>query len=175
MHNWESRFFTGLLQTEDYARAIIRAARPEATDEEIERDVKARMERQRIFERDHPPSCWFVIGEPAFRTKVGADEVMRAQMDHAAELAAQPYIHVQVYPFSVPDCPGIDGPVTVFDFDGQGSAGYAEGYEAGRIIEAPQEVAKIVTIFDHLRASALSPRDSASWIAAVRSELYGES
>ena len=75
---------------------------------------------------------------------------------------------VQVYPFSSPDCPGADGPVSVFDFDKQPSAGYAEGYEAGRTVEAAHEVVKLAAMFDHLRASALSPRDSASWIAALR-------
>jgi hypothetical protein len=100
---------------------------------------------------------------------------MREQIDHIAELAARPYIHIQVLSFTVPDSPGADGPVTVFDFEGQPSAGYAEGYEAGRIIEAPQEVAKLTAMFDHLRAAALSPRDSVSWIAAFRSELYGSS
>lgn len=138
MHNWDPRCFTGLLQTEDYARAIVRAERPEATDEEVEHEVDARMERQRVFEREHLLSYWFVIGEGAFRSKIG-----------------------------------IGGPVTVFDFDGQASVGYAEGYEAGRTIEAPHEVAKIVTLFDLLRASALSPRDSASWIAAVKNHGRG--
>jgi hypothetical protein len=175
MHNWDPRCFTGLLQAEDYARAIIRAALPEASDEEVERELDARMERQRIFAREHPPSCWFVIGEAAFRTKFGTDEVMRAQIEHLVELAARPYIHVLIYPFSVPDCPGISGPATVFDFDGQPSVGYAEGYEAGRTIEAPNEIVKMVAMFDHLRAGALSPRDSASWTAGVRSELYGQS
>lgn len=174
MHNWDARCFTGLLQTEAYARAIIRAAHPEASDDEVDRDVAARMERQRILDREHPPSCWFVIGESAFRTMFGGADVMRAQVDRVAELAKLPGITVQVYPFSAPDCPGTDGPVTVFDFESQQSAGYAEGYEAGRTIEAPQDMAKLIVMFDHLRAAALSPRDSASWIAAHRSEHYGE-
>jgi transcriptional regulator with XRE-family HTH domain len=174
MHNWDPRCFTGLLQTEAYARAIIRAAHPEASDDEVERDVAARMDRQRILDHEQPPSCWFVIGEAAFRARFGGDDVMRAQMRHVAALAALPRITIQVYPFNVSDCPGIDGPVTVFDVEGQQSAGYAEGYEAGRTIEASQDMASLVTMFDHLRAAALSPGDSASWIAAHRSEHYGE-
>lgn len=174
IHSWDTRCFTGLLQAEPYARALIRAAHPEAPDDEIDIDVAARMERQSVFERGRPPSCWFVIGEAAFRARSGDDGVMRDQLDHLVQLAARPYINVQVYPFTTLDCPGIDGPVTVFDFDGQPSTGYAEGYEAGRTIEAPQEVAKVIAMFDYLRAGALSPRDSAAWIAALRSEVYGE-
>lgn len=167
IHNWDARSFTGLLQREDYARAIISAGHPEATDDAVERDVAARMERQRIFGREQPPSCWFVIGEAAFRTRFGDDGVMADQVAHIATLAARHYVTVQVYPFSAPDCPGVDGPVSIFDFDGgQSSTGYAEGYEAGRSIEAPQEVTKLAAMFDHLRASALSPRDSVSWITA---------
>jgi transcriptional regulator with XRE-family HTH domain len=168
IHNWDPRFFTGLLQTEAYARSLIRAGHPEAPDDAIERDVAARLERQRIFERERPPSCWFVVGEGAFRARFGADDVMRDQVAQVARLAVCHYITVQVYPFSSPDCPGADGPVSVFDFDKQPSAGYAEGYEAGRTVEAAQEVVKLAAMFDHLRASALSPRDSASWIAALR-------
>ena len=168
IHNWDARFFTGLLQTESYARAIIRAAHPEASDDVIERDVTARMERQRIFGREPPPSSWFVIGEAAFHARFGEDRVMQGQLQHVAKLATARNVTVQVYPFSAPDCPGVDGPVTVFDFDGQSSAGYAEGYEAGRTIEAPAEVTKLAMMFDHLRASALSPRESASWIEAHR-------
>jgi transcriptional regulator with XRE-family HTH domain len=168
IHNWDARSFTGLLQTESYARAIIRAGHPEMADDAIERDVAARMERQKIFERELPPACWFVIGEAAFHVQFGGGEVMGEQIAHVASLATRHYVTVQVYPFTSPDCPGADGPVTIFDFDGQASAGYAEGYEAGRTIEAAPEVARLDAMFDHLRASALSPRESASWIAAHR-------
>lgn len=98
IHCWDTRSFTGLLQTERYARAIIRAGHQEDTDDDVGRDVMARIERQRVFDRDHPPSCWFVIGEAAFRTRFGDDDVMREQIDHIAELAARPYIHIQVFP-----------------------------------------------------------------------------
>lgn len=173
IHSWDQRCFTGLLQNQTYARSLIRAAHPEAGEDDIERDVAARMERQHVLARPRPPSCWFVIGEAAFRARVGDDTVMSAQLAHVADLAARSCITVQVYPFTVPDCPGVDGPVTVFDFDGQPSAGYAEGYEAGRTIEAPGEVVKLTSMFDYLRASALSPRESASWIAATRRNDYG--
>jgi hypothetical protein len=167
LHNWDMRFFTGLLQTEDYAHALIRACHPEWSHARVDADVQARMERQEILKREVP--AWFVIGETAFRTVFGSDAVMRSQVDHVAELAVQPEITIQVYPFIVPDCPATDGPVTQFDFDGRPSAGYAEGYEAGRVIESPGEVATLVTLFNHLRAAALSPRDSAAWITRYRS------
>jgi transcriptional regulator with XRE-family HTH domain len=175
--SWESRCFTGLLQTVDYARAICRAGHPEWSDDLVEKDVAGRIDRQKILDRgildgERPPSCWFVISEAAFRTIIGDEAVLSSQISHVAELARLPSITVQVYPFSVPDCPGIDGPVTLFEFETRPSAGYAEGYEAGRTIESPRDVAMLVAMFDHLRAAALSPRDSATWIATLGSELY---
>jgi transcriptional regulator with XRE-family HTH domain len=176
IHSWDARFFTGLLQTPDYAYSIVRAAHPEWPAERVEHDVSARMDRQKIFERgadedQRPPSCWYVIGETAFHSTFGSTGVMRDQIDHITRLSSEPWITVQVYPFAVPDCPGSDGPVTVFDFADKPSEGYAEGYEAGRVIQTPADVARLTVMFDHLRASALSPRDSATWIAAYRREL----
>ena len=127
VHSWDNRFFTGLLQCEDYARALIKAGHPDMPDTDIERDVAARTERQEIFERESPPACWFVIGEAAFRSVFGDDAVMRAQVTHVAELAARQHITVQVYPLTTPDCPGADGPLSVFDFNEQATTGYAEG------------------------------------------------
>jgi transcriptional regulator with XRE-family HTH domain len=171
LHNWDTRCFTGLLQTEEYAQAIIRACHPEWSDARVDIDVQTRMERQDIFTRESPVAAWFVIGEAAFHTVFGSDVIMRAQIDHLAELVAQPTITIQVYPFAVLDCPATDGSVTKFDFDAKPSAGYAEGYEAGRVIESPGEMATLVTLFDHLRATALSPRDSAAWVTRYRSSL----
>src|SRR5216683_1022795 len=161
IHNWDMRCPPGLLQTEDYARAIIRACSPDVPDDVIERDAAARMKRQEIFTRERPPSCWFVIHEAALRIAFGGNSVMRAQMDNLLVLGKRPNVVIQVFPFSVPDCPGSDGPVTIFDLTDGPSVGYSEGYESGRIIEAPADVAKLVLLFDHIRAAALSPADSA--------------
>ena len=92
------------------------------------------------------------------------------QMDGLLDIARSPRVVVQVFPSGVPDCPGVDGAVTVFDFDGEPSVGYAEGYRAGRTIEAAAEVANLVLVFDHLRALALPPADSQMMITALRRE-----
>jgi hypothetical protein len=76
---YESQAMPGLLQTEDYARAILRAGRPRDTDEQIERHVAARMARQTILTRDDPPLLWVVLDEAALRRPVGGREVMRSQ------------------------------------------------------------------------------------------------
>jgi transcriptional regulator with XRE-family HTH domain len=170
IHCWDNRNVTGLLQTEDYARAIIRAGNPSMLDDEVERDVAARMERQQIMLSELPPFCWYVIHEAALRTVFGMKAVMRDQMDRLLDVARSPRVVVQVFPSGVANCPGVDGAVTIFDFKDEPSVGYAEGYRAGRTIEAPPEVASLVLMFDHLRALALSPVDSELMITAIRGE-----
>lgn len=170
IHCWDNRCLTGLLQTEDYARALIRAGNLSMPEDEVDRDVAARMERQQTLRREAPPYCWFVVHEAALRTVFGGKTVMRDQMDRLLDVARSPRMVVQVFPSGVPDCPGVDGAVTVFDFDAEPSVGYAEGYRAGRTIEAAAEVANLVLVFDHLRALALSPADSRTMITAIRGE-----
>jgi transcriptional regulator with XRE-family HTH domain len=170
IHNWDTRCLTGLIQTEDYARAIITSGRPDLPSDAVERDVAARMARQEVLGGDEPPFCWFIIGEAALRSWYGGVGVMRPQIAKLAEYARAPRITVQVFPFATPDCPGSEGPVTIFDFADSTSVGYAEGYQAGRIIEAPADMARLVMMFDHLRAGALTPADSARFIDGLLQE-----
>jgi hypothetical protein len=95
---------------------------------------------------------------------------MRGQLDHLLMLGQRPSIRIQVWPFALSNCPACDGPTTVFELPDAGPTGYAEGYEAGRIIESPAEVAKLILLFDLLRADALSPAESARFITAIRGE-----
>jgi Domain of unknown function (DUF5753) len=170
IHNWDQRFITGLLQAEPYIRAIISAGKPGITADALERDVAARLARQEVLDREEPSFCWFIIGEAALRTSFGGPKVMRGQLDHLLTLSQRPNMRIQVWPFSLSDCPACDGPTTVFELPDTGPTGYAEGYEAGRIIESPAEVAKLILLFDLLRADALSPAESARFITAIRGE-----
>jgi transcriptional regulator with XRE-family HTH domain len=170
IHNWDNHCMTGLIQIEEYARAIISSGRPDLSADAVERDVAARMARQQILDSDECPFCWFIIREAALRTSYGGPGVMGRQLARLAEYARRPRVTVQVFPFSAPDCPGSQGPVTIFDFPGAASVGYAEGHEAGRIIEAPADMARLVMMFDHLRAGALTPAESARFIENLQQE-----
>jgi transcriptional regulator with XRE-family HTH domain len=173
IHYWDMRAVPGQLQTEDYARAVIRAGRPGETADVIERDVAARMKRQEIFSREHPPFAWFVIAEAVLRQVFGSPKTMCDQLANLIESAGRPEIVIQVLRSSAADCAGAGGPMAVFDIPSSGQAVYVEGCEVGRVIEAPEEVARLVTMFDLLRASALSPDESIRLIRKIRSE-YGE-
>ncbi|MGH3159050.1 MAG: helix-turn-helix domain-containing protein [Streptosporangiaceae bacterium] len=170
IQNWDMRYLPGLLQTADYARAVIRAQHLSDPEDVIERDVQARMQRQEIFRREHPPFAWFIIDESALRRVFGSKAVMAAQLDKIHEASAEPGIVIQVMPFTAVDCSGMDGPITVFDILDSPQMVYTEGCEVGRIIEAHGDVAMLVTKFDHLRAVALPPRESSRFLAEIRSD-----
>src|ERR1700753_3449861 len=85
--DWEQRGVPGLLQTEAYARAVVRACRPYLPPEALEQRVRARLERQDILTRDRPPKLWVVVAEGVLRQLVGGREVMAKQLDHLAEMS----------------------------------------------------------------------------------------
>jgi DNA-binding XRE family transcriptional regulator len=173
MHYWDMRAVPGLLQTEGYARAVIRACRPGKADDVIERDMAARMKRQEVLSREHPPFAWFVIAEAVLRQVFGSPETMCDQLDNLIELAGRQEIVIQVLRSSAADCAGAAGPMAIFDMPDGYQAVYVEGCKVGRVIETLDEVASLVTMFDLLRASALSPGESLQLIRKIRSE-YGE-
>jgi len=170
VHKWDAQCIEGLIQIEDYARAVIRAGRPDDADDVIERHVAARMERQKVFTREHPPSAWFLICESVLRRMFGSPKVMRAQLDKLIELAGRPGITIQILPLTALNCPGADGPMTIFDMPDGTQVGYVEGCDVGRIIEALSEVARLRTRLDMLRAAALPPDESVRLIERIRDE-----
>jgi transcriptional regulator with XRE-family HTH domain len=171
IHEWEMRGIPGLLQTSSYASAVIRACRPYDTEEELERDAAARVERQNILAREDPPKLWVVLGEGVLRQAVGGVRVMREQLDHLLSLAEAQGIVLQVLPFAVSDAPGVDGPAALFEFDGPPPVAYLEGWGSGRAVKDPREVATIATALGMIKGCALSPIDSAQLMTKIRSEL----
>jgi hypothetical protein len=105
-----------LLQTADYARALIRVRYPEATPEEVERRVELRMRRRRVFERPDPLRLWAVLDEAALCRMVGGAATMRAQIEHLIEMAALPNITVQIVPFASGGHAAEGGPLTLLRF-----------------------------------------------------------
>jgi transcriptional regulator with XRE-family HTH domain len=171
IHEWDMRVVPGLLQTRGYAQAVIRAGRPYDAEEDLIRDIEARIDRQEILSRDEPPKLWAVLTEGVLRQTVGGTAVMRAQLGHLVEVSdAQGYI-IQVVPFDSPDVPGVDGPTTLFEFTDGSPVVYLEGWRAGRVVEDPKEVASITTLFSMIRGCALSPVQSRELMIKIRGAL----
>jgi transcriptional regulator with XRE-family HTH domain len=99
IRTYEVQFVPGLLQTEDYARAVI-GGRGGVPADVVERRLRVRMSRQKVLARDDPPLLWAVVDEAALRRPIGGPKVMRAQLAHLAVVAAQPNIILQVMPFT---------------------------------------------------------------------------
>jgi transcriptional regulator with XRE-family HTH domain len=171
LHGWELGVVPGLLQTEAYARALIRAVRPQDSDDAIDRKVVARLERQEILTSEKPPMVWYVLSECVLRQLVGGSAVMAEQLDRLIHLAAQQRIVIQILPFTATDHAGGDGAIALFEFVEAATVAYSECWGGGRIVEAQDEVADVVTVMSMLRASALSREESRELICKIRSEI----
>jgi transcriptional regulator with XRE-family HTH domain len=157
----------GLLQTEGYARAVMLAGRHPNVDELVD----ARLDRQRILNRPHPPLLWVVLDEAVLRRRVGSPMVLREQLKRLVEVASSARIVVQVLPFDAGAHAGMDGPLTILSFDEGSDAVYVEGIGNGQLMTRPEEVERCRLVYDLVRAAALSPEASADMIAAAMEEL----
>jgi transcriptional regulator with XRE-family HTH domain len=155
LRSYEPLLVPGLLQTEDYARAILRGAQADATDDEIDRQVIARLERQGILSTDKPPHLWVVIDEGVLHRRIGDAKTMLDQLWHVARLADRPKVSVQVVPFGAGERAGLLGAFTVADLDAAGGRLYLETATTGQVAEAPSAVSEAGLIFDTLRSEAL--------------------
>ena len=171
IHGWELGAVPGLLQTEDYARSLIRSGRPMDSVEEIDRIVAARLGRQEIIGSQPAPFLWYVLDESVLRHVVGGPAVMRQQLDRLLDAADTPGIVIQALPFTADNHAGADGPISVYDFASAPSVCYTECYSGGRIVEGREEVAGLMTVMNLIRASALSARDSRELILRIRSGI----
>lgn len=115
---YEPHCVPGLLQTEDYARALLRVGFPGAPAEELERRVALRMERQALLDHRLPDvRLWAVLDETVLRRPVGGPAVMRRQLDRLRDAAAMPNVALQILPFAAGPHPGMFGPFQLFRFD----------------------------------------------------------
>lgn len=171
---WGPQAISGLLQTSGYARAVIRTAHPEAPDEEIEQRVRARMARKPLLEREKgAPRLTAVIDEAVFRRAVSDRRVMADQVRQL--LNAPPTVTVRVLPFSVGLHMALDGPVIVLRFPGDlPDKAYIETTGGDLYVESAEGVRRCTVVFRNVCDAALSPEDSASWLARMAEEYESD-
>jgi transcriptional regulator with XRE-family HTH domain len=158
----------GLLQTPDYAREVLRAWDPAATAQRIERTLAARVARQRRLIAEDPLQLSTVIGEGALRLAVGGPEVMRAQLKHLVDLAAEPGIALRVLPFATGTHAGMTGPFKILRFHDDQDVATVETRGGDIYLE---DVEPFALALRRLRTVALPQRKSLAMIAAMRREL----
>ena len=170
--NYESLFVPGLLQTEDYARAVIRGGFPTAGQDEIEHRVEVRMERQDVLRGDSPLKLWGIVDEAALRRQVGGQPVMRAQLRHLLDASELPHVTFQVIPFDVGAHAGMPGSFIVLQFaeDAIPDVIYVDSMAGELFLEEDRDVRRYKLVFEHLRAVAASPDASRKLIASIAAE-----
>jgi transcriptional regulator with XRE-family HTH domain len=174
IRSYEQELVPGLLQTPEYARAVIRNSRPTETTEQIGRWVEIRMERQEILTRSDPPPPRFnvVVSEGALRRPVGGYDVMRAQLEHLLQPRDRANVTVQVLPFDAGAHPAMVGPFTMMTFADPDDLGVVnvENATSALFLEDSSELRVYDEIWGTLQASALSPDDSQAFL---RSTSFG--
>ncbi|MFJ1745544.1 helix-turn-helix transcriptional regulator [Streptomyces sp. NPDC088116] len=169
IRSFEAQVVPGLLQTEDYTRAILAGRRLDL--DRVEEIVAARMERQHILKRESPPELWVVLDENVLRRRMGSVDVMRAQLEHLITAAELPTTVIQVVPYDVGGHAGVGGPFAALTLDEGPDVVYVDGFLQGQILAEPQSVKDALRAYDLLSAVSLSPRRSMDLVADVLKDL----
>ncbi|MET8581694.1 helix-turn-helix transcriptional regulator [Streptomyces collinus] len=174
IRSYEPHFAPGLLQTEDYARGVLKSgAIGQTSPDEIERHVALRMQRQALLTRPDAPRFWAVMDETALRRHVGGPEVMRAQIDKLLEATNLPNVTLQVAPFANGPHPGTYGPFVLFRFamSELPDMVYSEYLTGAVYLDARSEVATHLEVMDRMAAQAATAQRTKEILQDLRKEL----
>ena len=171
---YSTQLVPGLLQTEAYARAVLRAIRLDAKPGDIDRRLDLRIHRQALLTREDPPEYWVVFDEAVVRRQVGGPAVMAEQLGHLIEVAKLPSVTLQVLPFTTGEHAGMDGEFTILRYldPDEPDVVYIENTGGDMYVEKTDVTRRYNVIFDHLRATAQNPGDSIRTLRDLQSELY---
>lgn len=157
----ETTVIPGLLQTENYATPILRAARNRADIDEM---IDSRLERQQVLTKDDAPVFVSLVLESVLGNMVGDAQVMAEQLNNVAQLAERENIIVQIIPQRAPSCAVLIAPFVIASIDGEGDVAYVDNQLNGEVMEDVEEVARLRHMFDALRADAMNRADSLEYI-----------
>ncbi|ASR38614.1 transcriptional regulator [Prauserella marina] len=172
IQTYELQFIPGLLQTEDYARAIITHGLPETANETAEGRIALRMRRQKLLHRPGAPRLWAVIDESVLYRPLGGAAVHRAQLDQLLELTLLPHISVQVVPYARSGY-AAEGAFTLLRFSEPElpNIAYIEHIAGGLYLDRPDEIERIGRSLDRLAVDAETPDRSRQMITKLRAEF----
>jgi hypothetical protein len=169
--SWEPLLPHGLLQTEDYARAIIQAI-PSNRYSDIDDMVAFRVERQKFLARESEPlEFWQILDEGVLRRPVGGTAVMHAQLEHLATMAEMPNITIQVLPTGKGAHPGLGGAFSILEFESDDPIVYVDSPAGNLYMQKKHDVRRFVSTFDLLRAMALAPDESTALLQRAAEEI----
>ncbi|WP_371495718.1 helix-turn-helix domain-containing protein [Kitasatospora sp. NBC_00374] len=169
IRTYEVQFIPGLLQCEEYARAIFGQSRPALAEEEIERRVSLRMRRQSLLMDPQGPKLWAVIDEAALRRPVGGPKVMRAQVQHLIDMSEHANVVVQVMPFRFGAHAGESGAFSILRFPEQDLADvvYLEQLTSALYLDKRDDVDAYIQVMERLCVDSLTPGQTVDLLATI--------
>ncbi|MET3983898.1 Scr1 family TA system antitoxin-like transcriptional regulator [Streptomyces sp. PvR034] len=167
---YDTLIVPGLLQTENYARAVLGCRVPFVGEEKIELQTAHRIQRQRILDRPVPPTLSFVVWEAALRDRIGGVDVYREQLRHLLVCADRPTVSLQVLPLGITAHAGLDGPFTLLETPEFQHLAYSETQRGSFLVRAPNEVSILTQKYAMLRSQALNFAET----KALLDRLLGE-
>jgi transcriptional regulator with XRE-family HTH domain len=173
LYSYGINIVPGLLQIEDYARAIIGEYLPNETLNDTDRRIQLRLSRQAVLRRNDAPEAWFVLDEALLRRMVGGPEIMARQLAHIRDVIVDREAKVQVLPFESGANGAMDTPFVLFGFPRGSQVLYIETAASAHYYDDEATVRHFLDTFNGLRASAVSFRDSLSMIDRIHKE-YAE-
>ncbi|MEU3375058.1 helix-turn-helix domain-containing protein [Streptomyces sp. NPDC006711] len=170
---YDPQVVPGLLQTPQYAQALIAGALPETIPADVEKRVNVRLRRQeRVKATENPLRLWVVIDEAALRRTIGGKQLMIDQLESLIDQSRLPHVTVQVLPFNMGAHPGINGQYAILEFPdaSDSSVVYIEGVTSDLYLEKANDVQKYSVMYEHLRAQALNVDQTREFITAIAKE-----
>ena len=173
IRTYEVQFVPGLLQTKEYARAVVTAGAAGLGPEEISRRVDLRLERQRLFDKPDGPVFWAVIDEAALRRPIGGAEVMRAQIEHLIDLMRQSSITIQVMPFSFGGHSAEGGAFSILRFPDSDlpDVVYVEQLASALYLDKREDVDRYTEVMERLCAVSTTPDETIELLRAIAEEF----
>ncbi|NUK39051.1 helix-turn-helix domain-containing protein [Streptomyces lunaelactis] len=169
---YENQVVPGLLQTEEYARAVFGCLYPPITAEEAEERLSARLDRQRLFERaPWPPMMNFLLEEVILHRPIGGRHVLREQIRNLRRCGELPFLGLQIIPTSREKHAGLNGPMVLLETPGHDQLAYMEGQRVSFLVDDPDEVSVLQQKYGMLRSQALTPEES----MGLLDDLLGDS
>ena len=174
IRSYEVQFVPGLLQTPEYARAVVLLGHRGASAAEIERRVELRMQRQQLLHRADPPQLWAVVDEAALRRPMGGPQVMRAQLTALIEATSSPHVRVQVIPFDAGGHAAASGAFTILRFgdDDLPDIVYIEQLTSAIYLDKREDLDYYAVAMERLCVEAAPPERTPEILTRLRDQLY---
>jgi transcriptional regulator with XRE-family HTH domain len=173
IRTYEVQFIPGLLQTREYARAVVRLGHPRANDTEVERRVELRLARQKLLTRDDPPQLWVVVDEAALRRPIGGAAVLRGQVEALVEATQLPNVRLQIVPFEVGGHAAAGGAFTILRFPEEDllDVVYVEQLTSALYLDKREDIDLYAEAMERLCLDANPPGQTADMLAGILKQL----